>query len=219
MSTRAYWQSQSVIVDWTLVDPTTGAFVTGATVAGTVTLPGGTTSAMTITPMPDRYRATYDPQVSGTFAYRLVATGAADSAEEGTFVVRRAQVGLPPITLDPASNVGMVRLLITDTDETSPLFEDAQIAAFLAVEAGKAGQVKLAAATGLEIIARSEALVSKKLTTSDGLTTDGPALADALLRSARALRDQVAQELQDGNRALLPIYSFPSPVPWGDAYL
>jgi hypothetical protein len=204
MSSEVYWQSKTVIVDWVLADPDTGEFIPGVTVAGTVTLPDETTAAMTVTELADRYRATYDPQVSGTVAYRLVATGDADSAEEGTFVVLRSLLGMPPITVDPASDIGRVRLLATDLNETSPLFEDAQIAAFLAMESG----VKRAAALALETIAVSETLISKKLRTGDGLVTDGPAVAKALLDRAKRLRDQADEETGDPDDYGLEIVNY-----------
>lgn len=89
------------------------------------------------------------------------------------------------ITTDPATDIGLIRLLITDGDETSPLFTDEQIDAFLTVE----GNVKRAAALALEVIARSEVLVSKRISTQD-LSVDGPAVAAELRASAAALREQ-----------------------------
>lgn len=102
------------------------------------------------------------------------------------------RVGAAPgtITLDPTTDIGMIRLLITDVDETTPLFQDAELNAFLTMEGG----VKRAAAAALETIARSEALISKKITTLN-LSTDGPAVAKELRESARQLRDQAAAEL------------------------
>lgn len=105
-----------------------------------------------------------------------------------------------PITVDPTTDIGIVRLLITDVDVAAPLFEDAQIQAFLTLESGK---VKRAAASALDAIARSEALISKKITTQD-LATDGPALAAELRASAKALRDQADKaddDEQDGPEA------------------
>lgn len=89
------------------------------------------------------------------------------------------------ITTDPTTDIGRVRLLITDLTEP-PLFTDEQIQAFLTLEGDS---VKLAAASALETIARSEALVSKRITTQD-LSTDGPAVARELRASAAALRAQ-----------------------------
>ncbi|MEV2239522.1 hypothetical protein [Micromonospora sp. NPDC049891] len=93
------------------------------------------------------------------------------------------------VTVDPTTDVGMVRLLITDLSETDPLLTDAQLLALLAVEGG----VKLAAASALEVIARSEVLISKRITVND-LSTDGPAVAAELRASAKALRDQARDE-------------------------
>jgi len=181
-----YWISKTFIADWVLVDPTTGVFIPGATVVGTVTKPDLTTAAMTITNLADRYRATYDTTLAGLHGYRLAATGTADDAEEGTFTVHRSLLGALPITVDPTTDIGLVRLLSTDLDEVSPLFTDAQITAFLTLEANN---VRLAAAQALDTIASSEALVSKKIRTQD-LQTDGPAVAEELRKRAEALRKQ-----------------------------
>jgi hypothetical protein len=97
------------------------------------------------------------------------------------------------IQVDPTTDIGMVRLLITDVDSDNPLFTDGEITAFLALENGV---VKLAAASALETIARSEVLISKKITTQD-LSTDGPAVAAELRAQAKALREQARQEVDD----------------------
>lgn len=185
MTAEVYWISKTVVADWPLTDGD-GTFVPGATVTGTVTLPDATTAAMTVTELSDRYRATYDPTVAGLHAYRLTATGTADSAEEGTFVVRSSLAGADPITVDPTTDIGMVRLLCTDLDEVSPLLTDAQITGLLTLESGN---VRLAAAQALDTIASSEALVSKKIRTQD-LQTDGPAVAKELRERAAGLRKQ-----------------------------
>lgn len=90
-------------------------------------------------------------------------------------------------TLDPTTDIGLVRLLCTDLDSSAPLFTDDQITAFLTLE----GTVRLAAAAALETIATSEALISKKIRTQD-LSTDGPAVAKELRERAAALRTQAA---------------------------
>jgi len=87
----------------------------------------------------------------------------------------------------------MIRLLITDVDSDNPLFTDSEITALLALEKGV---VKLAAASALETIARSEVLISKKITTQD-LSTDGPAVAAELRAQAKALREQARQDADD----------------------
>lgn len=203
------------IVQWTIVDEA-GAAVTTATVAGLVSTPSGGSAAMSVSNVGNVYKLGYTVAEAGKHGWKATATGAAVGAVDGVFVAPRALVGLPAITVDTSSSIGQVRLLISDVDEVTPILEDTQITAFLTMEGGS---VKLAAATALEAIARSEALLSKKLRVGD-LTTDGPALAAELRTSAKALRDQVAvvTEVETG-AALLPVYSFSEPVPWGDFYL
>lgn len=198
MTIETTWISKTFVVDWYLTD--LDGVPTDATVTGTVTLPDGvTTASMVIThPGVGHYRAAYDPQVPGSIAWRVVATGALDSAEEGTVIVRRAQVGLPPITIDPTTSIGLVRLLVTDVDETDPLFTDAQITAFLNLEQLN---TRLAAAQALDAIARSEVLVSKKIRTQD-LQTDGPAVAAELRASATELRRQADEGYGDSDAGL-----------------
>ncbi|GAA4439393.1 hypothetical protein [Phytohabitans houttuyneae] len=207
MALETYWVDKLVVVDWPIRDPE-GTWVPGVTVTGTVTLPpapGGTTPMVVAeVPAEQLYRATYNPIVAGTHAVRLVATGVADGAEEATFVVRRSLVGLPPITVDPTTDIGKIRLLATDLAEDDAVFEDGQISAFLAIE----GNVKRAAALAIETIATSEALVSKVLTTSDGLTTDGAKLADSLMKRAKALRDQADVEAGDPDDYGIEIVDF-----------
>jgi hypothetical protein len=106
---------------------------------------------------------------------------------------------------DPTTDVGMVRILATDINLDSPLFTDEQIEAFLALEGGV---VKRAAALALESIAVSETLISKKITTSDGLSTDGPAVAKALLDRAKMLREQAQSELDIDNSFGLEIVDY-----------
>jgi hypothetical protein len=85
---------------------------------------------------------------------------------------------------------GQVRLLIPDRTDTGHLFEDAEIDAFLSMEANV---VKLAAAAALETIASDNAMVLKVIRLLD-LTTDGAKTSDALLKRAGLLREQAAAE-------------------------
>ena len=96
--------------------------------------------------------------------------------------------------IDYGSPVGQVRLLIPDEDEGSLLLDDAKIAGYLAMEGG---DVKLAAAQALDAIASSEVLISKKITTEGGMSTDGPAVAAELRQRAEGLRQQVADGVGD----------------------
>lgn len=118
-----------------------------------------------------------------------------------------------------AANVVLVRTLTSDLDPDNPLLTDEQVELLLTLEGDN---VKLAAATALETIARSEALISKKITTQD-LSTDGPAVAKELRASAQALRDQVAAAAaavdEEGLDIVYPVWSFPA-APWhGDLLL
>lgn len=192
MSARTYWQGSRFVVEWTLQDPE-GTPVVGATVVGTVSRPTNATAPMTVDSTGNVYTAWYDVAEAGTHGYRLVASGVGVDAHEGIFVAQRSLVGLPPITVNPTTDIGRVRLLATDLDEVDPLFSDDQITAFLAMEAG----VKRAAALALETIAVSEALIGKKIRTGDGLSTDGPAVAKELRERARALRGQA--DVEDGD--------------------
>lgn len=187
-----YWTGQQVVVEW-LLRALDGTPVDGATVTGQVGTPGGLTAPMTVTSASGGvYRAAHVAAEPGTHTYALTAAGTFQDAVQGTFMVGRDVLALPPITVDPASDIGMIRLLITDVDETAPLFEDAQLTALLTMEGG----VKRAAAAALETIARSEALVSKKIRTQD-LSTDGPAVAAELRASAKALREQAQKDDDD----------------------
>lgn len=97
---------------------------------------------------------------------------------------------------DMTTPIGVVRLLVpdmtTDTgDETGDyLFSDAMLTALLALYNGS---VKRAAARGIEIIATDQALLTKVIKTDD-LSVNGAVLADALLKQAKALREDADQD-------------------------
>lgn len=97
-----------------------------------------------------------------------------------------------------AETRGKVRLLANDQEQTSHLFEDDEIDTFLALEGNS---VWKAAALALETTASNEALVQKKVTTlgGNGISTDGPAVAAALLKAAANLRarSEVLEEDED----------------------
>jgi hypothetical protein len=209
VSTEPYWISKTLVVDWVLENPTTGLFVPAATVAGTVTLPAGTTAAMSVSELTDRYRATYDPTTAGLHAWRLTATGAADSAEEGTVIVRRSLTGATPITVDPTTSIGLVRLLISDTTEADPVFTDTEITAFLTLESTNA---RLAAAVALETLASNEAMVSKVIRTND-LSTDGTKVAAELRARAALLREQATGSDTTGTAFVMDVVDW-DPTDW-----
>ena len=84
-------------------------------------------------------------------------------------------------------DIGYVRLLIADNGD-EPILSDDELQMLLTAASGRP---RLAAAEALEVIATSEVLLSKKITTQD-LSTDGPAVAAALRVRAKQLRDQEA---------------------------
>lgn len=186
MTAELYWISKTVVIDWplTLIDGTTP--VTDATIVATFSLPDGTTAAGVVTQVGDVARITYDPTMAGLHTYRVTATGSADDAEEGEFVVQRSLVPALPITVDPSTTVGLARLLTADISETAPTFTDAQWSGFLAANGGF---VRLAAAQALETIAASEVLTSKVIRSQD-LATDGAKVAAELRAQAASLRQQ-----------------------------
>lgn len=85
-----------------------------------------------------------------------------------------------PATYDLATDVGKVRLLISDTDRSNAVFQDEEIEAFLDL---RDGNVKLAAATALRSLGGNAVLVRGKLRMLD-LTTDAPAESEALAKLA-----------------------------------
>lgn len=88
-------------------------------------------------------------------------------------------------TYDVTTDVGKIRLLITDTDSADPIFSDQEIDAFQSLET----TIRSTAALALETIARSEALTQKVIKTLQ-LSTDGAKLSQELRQHAAALRAQ-----------------------------
>ena len=86
---------------------------------------------------------------------------------------------------DLSTDIGKIRLLINDNDETDEIFDDDELQTLLDLE----GSVKLAAAQALDMVADNEALKSKVINASD-VAVDGAKLADALRKRAIELRSQ-----------------------------
>lgn len=86
-----------------------------------------------------------------------------------------------------------IRLLAGDVVEGVPLISDEQYAGLFELEGEN---VRLTAAAALELIATSHVLLAKKITTQD-LSIDGPAVADALRKSAAGLRGLVQKAKDD----------------------
>jgi hypothetical protein len=96
---------------------------------------------------------------------------------------------------DYSTDVAKVRLLISDIDDASQIFNDQAISAFLSMALD--GNVKRAAAQALLVMASNEVLVQKKIRILD-LSTDGPAEAEALRKLALQLREEADLEEIDG---------------------
>lgn len=100
-------------------------------------------------------------------------------------------------------DVSRVRLLISDVNPLDYLFEDAEIETFLDLDGGN---VVLAAARSLEVIAANEVMVQKRIKILD-LSTDGPAEAKALLEVAQRFRDTWESAVADSEEADFEIVS------------
>lgn len=96
------------------------------------------------------------------------------------------------MTIDYTSDIGRVRLLISDVDPENLVLTDDMVQGYLALEDGN---IRLAAAEALDAIASSEALLSKKIRTQDR-ESDGPAVAAELRKHAAALRARAAAEAE-----------------------
>lgn len=94
-------------------------------------------------------------------------------------------------TYDVSTDVGKVRLLIPDNDEPNVIFQDNEIEAFISLEGN---DVLLATALALETIASQQAYVLKVITILD-ITTDGAAVAEALMNRAAKLREQAETDV------------------------
>ena len=131
-------------------------------------------------------------------------SGATDARRSSPVVWRR--YGLT-FTYDPTTDVGYIRLLIGDTEESDPsvqIFQDEELSAFLARE-GDA--VLRAAASALESMARQEVMILKVIRRGD-LSTDGAKVAAELRASAKGLREQDASGTGAGE-----VYS---PIDWAE---
>jgi hypothetical protein len=89
-------------------------------------------------------------------------------------------------TVDYTTDIGKVRLLLSDVDSTNPIFpDDQQIQTLLNLELG---DIKQACALGLETIAGNRAMIQKVSQLLD-LKTDGKSTAQGLLAVAKQHRD------------------------------
>lgn len=161
------------------VDP----FAPDTAMTATITDPAGASTAFTMTPNADKSIWTGAPSplaTVGEWTARFTVTGTGAGVKYHTVIVATP----PPLT----SDLRRVRLLIADTNPANRLFRIDQLADFLDLEGGN---VKLAAAQALGVIATSEVLISKVLRTQD-LSTDGAKVAAELRARAKDLRDQAS---------------------------
>jgi hypothetical protein len=96
-------------------------------------------------------------------------------------------------TYDLSTPAGRARLLIPDTIEETATFDDAEIEAFLDL---CGGDPYCTAATALETIAASKAMILKTMTVL-GVSTDGSKVAASLLERAARLRASSAARGDD----------------------
>lgn len=97
-------------------------------------------------------------------------------------------------TYDPSTDFGKVRLLAFDSDSANALFQDNEIQAFLDLNSQN---VRLAAAQAIEVVAGSQALVTKFMIV-DGDQFDGTKVSMELRARATELRRQVMEGDADG---------------------
>ena len=100
------------------------------------------------------------------------------------------------MAVDYSTDVGKVRLLIADTDDSvaaNLLFTDTQIETFLTLESDN---VKMAAAQALETLATNETMLLKRIQVRGGadVSTDGPAVGRELRLQAKQLREQAQDD-------------------------
>lgn len=115
-------------------------------------------------------------------------------------------------TPDYTTPIGQVRLLIPDTAEPYT-FTDDEIQAYLVINRDN---LKRAAASALDAIASSTAMLLKNVRTDD-MSVDGAATAKELRLRARALREEAtADEVEDAmNEGFQIVYPQYVPQVWG----
>ena len=110
------------------------------------------------------------------------------------------------MSYDLTTDIGKVRLLTSDTgtdDDTRAILGDHEVQAFLDLEGGN---VKRAAAQILDVFAANEVFTQKVIDAQD-VKADGAKVADALRKTAQALREQADSEA-DGETSAFEIVDF-----------
>lgn len=111
--------------------------------------------------------------------------------------------------IDYGTDVGKIRLLLSDVDETDLVFQDWELDAFLDLEGGS---VKRAAAQAIDTNATNLVLASRVIRSQD-LSTDGAKVADAMRKHADALRTQA--DIDDERDGFYFDVIDPISDPWG----
>jgi hypothetical protein len=107
------------------------------------------------------------------------------------------------MSIDYASDIGKVRLLIPDTDENALIFSDQQLQAF--VDIGH-GNVKMGAAHALSVVATDRAMLTQVVKTDDYSVGDPAQLVKQLLARAEKLRAEGQEELdKDGDDGIFEL--------------
>lgn len=97
-------------------------------------------------------------------------------------------------TYDPMTNIGKMRLMIPDRDQTNAFFTDEELNTILSIEGANP---KRATAQALETMASDQAMVLKVIRLLD-LSTDGRAVSQELRARAADLRKQAdSDEIAD----------------------
>jgi len=102
---------------------------------------------------------------------------------------------------DPSTDIGKIRLRVSDTDTNRRIMDDEDYQAFLDMAGGS---VTLAAAMALESIAVNEVLCLKVVNLMGAIVTDAASAAKQLLAQAKTLRAEYAQ-LGDGGSGFISI--------------
>jgi len=98
-------------------------------------------------------------------------------------------------TYDPSTDIGKVRLRVSDTDTTRRVMDNEDYEAFLSM-AGNS--IPLAAAMALETIAANEILCLKVINLMGAIVTDAASAAKQLLAMAKTLRAEAASGIDAG---------------------
>lgn len=104
-------------------------------------------------------------------------------------------------TYDVSTDIGKVRLRVSDTDTTRRIMDDEDYQAFLDMAGGS---IPLAAAMACETIAMNELLCLKVVNLMGAIVTDAASAAKQMLAQAKTMRNEHAT-LGDGGSGFISI--------------